>query len=71
MHRSELEDRYLSLLDEHFELKKENLSNHDKIRKLITKILRVSSESNRMNLNSSKQNLTVDEDMQLRLNFNF
>lgn len=66
--RHDLEDRYLSLLDEHFALKKENVANHDKIRKLITKVMRLSHNDNGSRLNSaaSKQQLSTDEDLHLR-----
>lgn len=74
--RVELEDRYITLLDEHFCVKKDNLLNHDKIRKLVTKIMRLSGETNAAAaagsssvraLSASRANLTHDEDMQIRM----
>lgn len=43
--RADLEDKYLRLLDEHYALKKENHTNHDKIRKLVTRILRLTGQN--------------------------
>lgn len=42
--RRELEDRYIALMDEHFAVKKENAFNNEKIKKMATKLLRLSSE---------------------------
>lgn len=66
--RSELEDKYLELLDENFTIKRENLANHDNIRKLVTKVLRLSSDGKNARINSSKskQNLSTDEDLQIK-----
>ena len=68
LQRHELEDRYLSILDEHFSMKKENLTNHDKIRKLVTKILRLTSGSDRQRSSSAhtKASLSTDEDLQIK-----
>lgn len=71
LHRNDLEDRYLELLDENFAIKKENTSNHDKIRKLVTKILRL-SEDKRTRPNSSdttnttKSKLSTDENLKIK-----
>ncbi len=72
LHRNDLEDRYLDLLDENFAIKKENTSNHDKIRKLVTKVLRLSSEDKRTRPNSSdttnttKSKLSNDENLKIK-----
>lgn len=73
LHRNDLEDRYLELLDENFAIKKENTSNHDKIRKLVTKVLRLSSsEDKRTRPNSSdttnatKSKLSTDENLKIK-----
>lgn len=71
LHRAELEDRYLSMLEELFSVKKENILNHDKIRRLITKIIRLTTVGGgdskiRINSASTKQTLSIDEDMQIR-----
>lgn len=42
--RRELEDRYIALVDEHFAVKKENALNNEKIKKMATKLLRLSAE---------------------------
>lgn len=42
--RHELEDRYIALMDDHFALKKDNANNHEKIKKMATKLLRLSAE---------------------------
>lgn len=42
--RQEFEDRYIALLDEYYALKKENAANNQKIRKMATKLLRLSAE---------------------------
>lgn len=42
--RRELEDRYIALVDEHYALKKENAANNEKIKKMATKLLRLSAE---------------------------
>lgn len=72
LHRNDLEDRYLELLDENFAIKKENTSNHDKIRKLVTKVLRLSSDDKRTRPNSSdpsnttKGKLSTDENLKIK-----
>lgn len=69
LHRNDLEDRYLELLDENFAMKKENTSNHDKIRKLVTKVLRLSSEDKRTRPSSSdatKSKLTTEENLKIK-----
>lgn len=42
--RRELEDRYIALVDEHFALKRESANNNEKIKKMATKLLRLSAE---------------------------
>lgn len=42
--RREFEDRYIALLDEYYALKKENAANNQKIKKMATKLLRLSAE---------------------------
>lgn len=42
--RRELEDRHIALVDEHYALKKENAANNEKIKKMATKLLRLSAE---------------------------
>lgn len=44
LQRRDLEDRYIALIDEHFTLKKDNAANHEKIKKLATKLLRISAD---------------------------
>lgn len=75
--RSELEDRYITLLDEHFHVKKENQLSHDKIRKLVTKIMRLSGETNvtadgggggsARHLTVPRAHLTHEEELQIRI----
>lgn len=65
--RCELEDKYLALLDENFSIKRENISNHDNIRKLATKVLRLTNDGRNSRITSaSKQNLSTEEDLQIR-----
>lgn len=45
--RRELEDKYLRLIDENFDLKRENNVQREKIKVLTTKLLRVSRENNK------------------------
>lgn len=45
MTRRDLEDQYINLCDEHYAIKREHRFNQDKIKRLITKILRISSLS--------------------------
>lgn len=71
LHRNDLEDRYLELLDENFAIKKENVTNHDKIRKLVTKVLRLSSDDRRTRPNSSdttmkKSKLSIEENLKIK-----
>lgn len=44
LERRELEDRYIALMDHHFALKKENANNHEKIKRMATKLLRISAD---------------------------
>lgn len=65
--RCELEDKYLALLDENFSIKRENIANHDNIRQLVTKVLRLTNDGKHSRITSaSKQNLSTDEDLQIR-----
>ena len=70
LHRNDLEDRYLQLLDENFAIKKENSCNHDKIRKLVTKVLRLAgTDDKRCRPNSSdvtKSKLSSEENLKVR-----
>lgn len=45
MPRRDLEDQYINLCDDHYAIKKEHRLNQEKIKRLITKILRISSLS--------------------------
>lgn len=45
MTRRDLEDQYINLCDEHYALKREHRCNQEKIKRLLTKILRLSSLS--------------------------
>lgn len=45
--RRELEDKYLRLIDENFDLKRENNVQREKIKVITTKLLRVSRENNK------------------------
>lgn len=45
MPRRDLEDQYINLCDDHYAVKKEHRLNQEKIKRLITKILRISSLS--------------------------
>ncbi|XP_037043464.1 protein fantom-like [Bradysia coprophila] len=73
LHRNDLEDRYLELLDENFAIKKENTSNHDKIRKLVTKVIRLSSDDKRTRpsssdpTNTTKSKLSTDENLKIKI----
>ncbi|KAJ6641277.1 hypothetical protein Bhyg_06212 [Pseudolycoriella hygida] len=72
LNRIDLEDRYLELLDENFSIKRENTNNHDKIRRLVTKVSRLSSEDKRTRPNSSdthttKSKLSTDENLKIKI----
>lgn len=69
LHRNDLEDRYLELLDENFAIKRENTDNHDKIRKLVTKVIRLSADDKRTRANSSdtsKSKLSIEENLKIK-----
>lgn len=57
--RRELEDKYLRLIDENFDLKRENNVQREKIKVLTTKLLRVSKENNKF---KSREFLFMDND---------
>lgn len=57
--RRELEDKYLRLIDENFDLKRENNLQREKIKVLTTKLLRVSRENNKF---KSREFLFMDAD---------
>jgi hypothetical protein len=56
--RRELEDKYLRLIDENYDLKRENNVQKEKIKVLTTKLLRISKENSRY---KSKEFLYIDE----------
>lgn len=58
--RAELEDKYLRLLDEHHALKQENHANHEKIRKLVTRILRLTGQRFGLKRSASVQQCAAD-----------
>lgn len=45
--RRELEDKYLRIIDENYELKRENNVQKEKIKVLTTKLLRITNENNK------------------------
>ncbi|XP_059612682.1 intraflagellar transport protein 74 homolog [Phlebotomus argentipes] len=67
MSRRDLEDSYISLCDEHFTLKRENHANQEKIKRLITKLLRITSFDIKSTSNRSRETLSVEERVQLRI----
>lgn len=56
--RRELEDKYLRLIDDNFELKRENNVQKEKIKVLTTKLLRLTKENSRY---KSREFLYMDE----------
>ncbi|GAB0092622.1 hypothetical protein DMENIID0001_076290 [Sergentomyia squamirostris] len=65
--RRDLEDSYINLCDEHFTLKRENHANQEKIKRLITKLLRITSFDMKSTSNRSRETLSVEERVQLRI----
>lgn len=71
--RRDLEDNYINLCDDHFALKRENHANQEKIKRLITKLLRLTSSSlsefrsnlGSVPLNKSRESLSMEEKMQI------
>jgi hypothetical protein len=60
--RRELEDKYLRLIDENFDLKRENNVQKEKIKVLTTKLLRVSKENNKF---KSREFLFMDNESEI------
>lgn len=60
--RRELEDKYLRLIDENFDLKRENNVQKEKIKVLTTKLLRVSKENNKF---KSREFLYMDNENEI------
>lgn len=56
--RRELEDKYLRLIDENYDLKRENNVQKEKIKVLTTKLLRVSKENSKY---KSREFLFMDD----------
>lgn len=56
--RRELEDKYLRLIDESYDLKRENNDQKEKIKVLTTKLLRSSKENNKF---KSREFLLMNE----------
>ncbi|XP_055701850.1 uncharacterized protein MCAP_0864-like [Phlebotomus papatasi] len=67
MSRRDLEDNYISICDEHFTLKRENHANQEKIKRLITKLLRITSFDIKSTSNRSRETLSVEERVQLKI----
>lgn len=68
MTRCDLEDQYINLCDEHYAVKRENRFNQEKIKRLLTKISRISSVSLsdiRANLSGSLMNRPPRDNMLL------
>lgn len=61
--RRELEDKYLRLIDENYDLKRENNEQKEKIKVLTTKILRLSKENSKY---KSREFLFLDEDNEIQ-----
>lgn len=66
LQRRDLEDRYIALMDEHFALKKDNAINHDKIKKLATKLLRMSADGKQRGAPFPMQ-LAPNENLEIQL----
>lgn len=60
--RRELEDKYLRLIDENYDLKRENNVQKEKIKILTTKLLRLTKENNRY---KSREFLFMDENNEI------
>lgn len=61
--RRELEDKYLRLIDENFDLKRENNVQKEKIKVLTTKLLRLSKENSKY---KSREFLFMDENNEIQ-----
>lgn len=61
--RRELEDKYLRLIDENYDLKRENNMQKEKIKVLTTKYLRLSKENSRY---KSREFLFMDDANEIR-----
>lgn len=60
--RRELEDKYLRLIDENYDLKRENNVQKEKIKVLTTKLLRLTKENSRY---KSREFLFMDENNEI------
>lgn len=63
--RREVEDRYIALLDEYYALKKENATNNQKIKKMATKLLRLSTEGKNRGVPFPRQ-LASNENLEIQ-----
>lgn len=61
--RRELEDKYLRLIDENYDLKRENNVQKEKIKVLTTKLLRMTKENSRY---KSREFLFMEESQDLK-----
>lgn len=61
--RRELEDKYLRLVDENYDLKRENNMQKEKIKVLTTKLLRLSKENSKY---KSREFLFMDENNEIQ-----
>jgi hypothetical protein len=61
--RRELEDKYLRLIDENYDLKRENNVHKEKIKVLTTKLLRLTKENSRY---KSREFLFMEESQELK-----
>lgn len=61
--RRELEDKYLRIIDENYELKRENNEQKEKIKVLTTKLLRLSKENSKY---KSREFLFMDENNEIQ-----
>lgn len=66
--RRELEDKYLRLIDENYELKRDNNNQKEKIKVLTTKLLRLTKENSRY---KSREFIFLEESQDLKYEFNF
>ncbi|XP_031620520.1 uncharacterized protein LOC116339048 [Contarinia nasturtii] len=64
--RREFEDRYIALLDEYYALKKENAANNQKIKRMATKLLRLSAESKSRGATFPQQ-LAPNENLEIQI----
>jgi hypothetical protein len=65
--RRELEDKYLRLIDENYDLKRENNVHKEKIKVLTTKLLRLTKENSRY---KSREFLFMEESQELKFENN-